>query len=109
VIPLLIILGALGVLYLANHGLALLIGIPLLLYLADCTFRPRITCRMCNGSGSIFKSGRRMAMCPLCLGRKQHTRIGARIWRRHRFMFIPDPEAEEDEERGPTMHDRGHW
>jgi hypothetical protein len=109
VIPLALILGVLFVIYLANHGLGLIIAIVVLLYLGDVTLRPRVKCRMCDGTGMILKSGRHGAQCPVCKGRKIHTRLGAMIWRRHRYMFRDDPEVEADENAPPTLHDRGWW
>ena len=100
---------AIGVLWLANHGWGVIAAIVWTLYVADVTLRPRIACRNCKGSGVVLKSGRRMAMCPVCKGRKHHTRLGALIWRRHRYMFRPDPEREDDDEDRETLHDKGWY
>lgn len=109
-IPLLIIYGALGVLWLANHGIGLLAIIAVTLYLIDCSLRVRIECRRCHGSGTILKSGRRFSLCPVCKGRKHHVRLGSMVWRRNRYLFTDDPEAEEPEEDArPGGHDRGLW
>ena len=109
-ILLLIIYGVLGVVWLANHGVGLLLVIVVTVYLADCTLRVRIECRRCHGTGTILKSGRRFSLCPVCRGRKHHVRLGSMIWRRNRFLFTDDPEAEPEEaEDRPSLHDRGWW
>jgi hypothetical protein len=105
-IPLTIICAVLALVWLANHGVGLIMAVVVLGYLGDCTVRPRIACQMCKGVGSVMRRGRVFAQCPLCKGRKHHTRIGARIWRRHRYMFR-DPD--DTGEWGPTLHDRGWW
>jgi hypothetical protein len=108
-IALLIIYATVFVIYLANHGFGLIIGLAVTAYLIDVTVRPRIKCRACEGTGLIFKRSRSGAQCPVCKGRKIHTRMGARVWRRHRYMFHDDPDAEPAEDRGPTAHERGWW
>lgn len=107
-VPLLIIYGVLGVVWLAHHGVGLILVILVTIYLADCTIRPRIKCKMCDGTGSVAKRGRRLAQCPICKGRKIHTRLGSRVWRRNRYHFHDDPDAEDEEDR-PSLHDRGWW
>lgn len=106
-IPLLIIYGLLGVVWLASHGWGVLLLLAWTCYVVDVTFRARIKCLRCKGEGVIHKRGRRLQLCWLCKGRKVHTRLGARLWRRHRYMFRTDPENPPDETKDPTLHDRG--